>query len=185
MYKLRLPKWQFRKEDKGVAALEFALMLPAVLITLIGLFDVTNLIFCNNKMNRTAQVINNIVTRGDLTKPQLDAMLQASVPIAYPFNFTRSGNVIVTSVVKTAANQPPQIMWRDSYPGGTGESRISPGSLPGGLSLNLNQTVIFTEVFFTYTPLIAGYILQPSQTQIYAVAAAVPRKGTMATLPSS
>ncbi|MBY0292906.1 MAG: pilus assembly protein [Alphaproteobacteria bacterium] len=181
-------KWfkiKIGKEDRGVAAIEFAILLPVLLLTFFGLFDIANFSYCSNKMNRTAQEINNIVTRGNLTKPELDSLLQVSVLIAQPFNFTASGNVIVTSVAVVSANQGPQIMWQDSYPGGTSESRIAPASLPGGLVLNTNQTAIFTEVFFTYTPLISNYILAPSQTQIYALAAALPRQGQMTTLPAS
>ncbi|HUX78774.1 MAG TPA: TadE/TadG family type IV pilus assembly protein [Alphaproteobacteria bacterium] len=180
-------KEKIGKIDKGVAAIEFAIILPFMLLTLIGLFDISEFIFANNKMNRTAQNISSIVTRGPVTKPQLDAMLQAAVLVAQPFNFTQSGNVIVTcvGVPTTPANAPPQVMWRDSYPGGTGGSKISASGLPGGLVLSVGQSAIFTEVFFTYTPLVPGYVLSSSQTEIYALAAAVPRQGNMMTLPAS
>jgi len=181
-------KWlrkKIRMGNRGVASIEFALVFPFLALVLVGLFDVSNLIFCNNKMNRTAQDISNVVTRGNLTKPQLDSILQASVLMAQPFDFTSSGNVIVTSVAKLSDNQPPQVMWQDSYPGGTGASQINLGSLPGDLVLNTGQTVIFTEVFFTYSPLIPGYVIQSNQTQVYALAAAVPRQGQMTSLPTS
>lgn len=177
--------YRLKKEDHGVAAIEFAILLPVMLLTLVGVFDITDLVYCNNKMNRTAQQISNIVTRGNLTKPQLDSILsQVSPRIAQPFNFVQFGNVIVTAVSKQDANQPAQIMWQDSYPGGAGGSKINPASLPGGLVLNTKQTVIFTEVFFAYQPLIPDYVLSAT-TNIYALAASVPRQGTMTTLPSS
>ena len=91
----------------------------------------------------------------------------------------------MTSIAKPSANNPPQVMWRDSYPGGTGGSRIDPTNLPGGLTLNTGQTVIFTEVFFTYSPLASGFIIQASGSNVYALAVAVPRQGQMTTLPSS
>lgn len=180
-------KMGLRTGDRGVIAIEFAIILPVLLLTLIGLFDVSNLVFCNNKMNRTAQDISNIVSRGNVTKPQLDSMLQTAVLIAQPFDFTtqNGANVIVTSISKPSASLPAQINWRDSYPGGTGQSRISAGGLPGGLVLNPGQTAIFTEVFFTYSPLIPGYVVQSNETSIYALAAAVPRQGQMTTLPPS
>jgi len=173
--------------DKGVAALEFTILLPFMLITLIGLFDVSELIFCNNKMNRTAQEISNIVTRGPVTEAQLDSMLQASVLIAQPFNFTQNGNVIVTAVgvPDTQAGAKTQVLWRDSYPGGTGGSQISASSIPSGITLSAGQAVIFTEVFYTFTPLLPGYVLSTTPQSIYAAAAAVPRQGDMTTLVPS
>ncbi len=91
-------KKRIGRVDKGVAAIEFALILPVLLITFIGLVDVSELVFCHNKMNRTAQEISNIVTRAPVTKAQLDSMLAASVLIAQPFDFNQNGGVIVTCV---------------------------------------------------------------------------------------
>lgn len=171
------------QRDRGVAALEFALILPVLLLTLLGLFEISQLIYCENKMNRTAQTISNIVTRGDLTKPQLDSLLQTASLITQPFDFAKGdGNVIVTSVSNpTGVNT--QIMWQDSYPGSATGSLVNPTDLPGDLILNSGQTVIVTEVFFTYKPLFPGYILSPDGKEIYALALAVPRKGQMTTLP--
>jgi len=176
------------QQDNGTAAIEFAILLPVMVLMLVGLFEVSNFIFCNNKMNRTAQEISNIATRGDTTKPQMDSLLQAAVYVAQPFNFTQSGNVIVTSVSHQNPDptKPSQVMWQDSYPGGVGASRINPASLPGGLVLEVNQTVIFTEVFFKYTPSFPSYgLIATANTNVYALAAAFPRQGTMTTLPPS
>lgn len=179
-------KKRLNQEDQGTAAIEFSLIAPVMILMLVGLFDISNFIYCKYKMNNTVQEISNIVTRGNVTKPQLDAMLQAARFAAQPFVFTDSGNVIVTSVAQTNTNLavPPTVMWRDSWPGGSGGSRINPGALPGGLSLKLNQTYIFTEIFYTYKPVFPVFnLIAPATTQIYAVAVAVPRMGTMTTLP--
>ena len=170
-----------------MAALEFAIILPFMLITLIGLFDVSELIFCNNKMNRTAQDINNIVTRGPLTQAQLNSMLQASVLIAQPFDFTQNGNVVVTAVgvPDTPAGAKTQVLWQSSYPGGAGGSQVSAASVPSGITLSAGQAVIFTEVFYTFTPLLPGYILPTTPQSIYAVAVAIPRQGDMTVLSPS
>jgi Flp pilus assembly protein TadG len=181
-------KNRIKQGDKGTAAIEFALLAPLMALMLAGLFDVSQFIYCNNQMITTAQELSNIITRGNVTAPQLQTMMQAATYTAQPFVFTNSGNVIVTSVSQTNSNTAvaPTIMWQASWPGGTGGSRISPGSLPGGLSLAYNETVIFTEVFYTYSPVFTAYSLVPSSSlQIYQVAAAVPRQGTMTTLPPS
>lgn len=178
-------KKNITKDDTGGAAAEFGILFPVLMIIFVGLFDVANLVYCYNKMNQLSQEISNIVTRGNLTKPQLDGLLQASTLIAQPFKFSLYGNIIVTSVSKQNSNQPPQVMWRNSYPGTTAGSKINLTSLPGGLVLNTGQTVIFTEVFFNYTPTVPGLVLQSGPIAIYSLAAAVPRLGQMTTLPAS
>ena len=133
-------------------------------------------------MNRTAQSLNNAITRDDLTRSELNSLLQAAPLLAQPFDFSSGdGNVIVTSVSNPSGGGE-QVMWRESSPGGTGGSRVNPGNLPGGLILGPDETIIFTEVFYTFQPLLPGYIFA-NGLDVYALAAAIPRKGQMTTLP--
>jgi len=164
----------FKKEDRGIAAVEFALILPVLVLTLVGLFEVTWFMYCNNKMNRTAQEINNVIARGTLTLPQLQSILQASALIAQPFNFSANGNVIVTALSQSAT-PPNAILWRQSWPGSTGGSLISAGSMPAGMTTG--QVVLFTEVFYTYQPVIISGYFKITNVSVYAVAVSVPRQG--------
>jgi len=179
-------KEKIRKKDNGVVTIELAIILPVLLLLLVGMFDISNFIFCRNKMIRTAQELSNVITRDDLTKPQLNNLLQGANLIAQPFDFQTSGKVIVTSISKQDPAQPPAIMWQESYPSGaTGSKVTNMNALPGNLVLGTGETIIVTEVFYTYQPTFPGYVLQSNQTDIYALAVKVPRKGAMITLPNS
>jgi Flp pilus assembly protein TadG len=172
---------RLRTEDKGMAAVEFALILPVLLVMLAGIYDVSNMILCENKVNQTAQDLNNVITRGNLTKAQLDAILKVATLIMQPFDFNANGKVIVSSYSQVNANPPPTLKWTDFYGGGAGTTQITPGSLPGGIVLNKGQTIIFTEVFYTYTGVFTNYAF--TSKSLYQLAAGVPRQGTMTTLP--
>ncbi len=183
-------------EDKGVVAIEFGILAPLLILTVFGLIEIGNYVFCNMKMNRVAQNIDNIVARGNVTRPQLDALLAAAIPTAYPFDFSDYGCVLVSSISQTNANTKttPTVEWTDSYPSGStgcSASRINPASLPGGLVLSQNQTIITAEVFYNYQPMIPGYkfngsgLLSTADMTVYAFAIGIPRQGTMTTLPSS
>jgi Flp pilus assembly protein TadG len=187
---------RLKKRDKGTAAIEFALLAPVLILTAFGLIEIANYVFSHTKMNRVSQGVSNIITRGNLTKPQLDALLVAAKQISLPFDFDTFGCVLVSSINQSNSNTslPPSVMWTDSYPSGSGNcgaSRITTnlGNLPGGLVLNQNQTIITTEVFYKYQPLIPGYsygttpLIPNSLLDIYAYAIAVPRQGDMTTLP--
>ncbi len=187
---------RIRKEDKGVAAIEFAILAPVLILTVFGLIEISNYVFCFNKMNRTAQGVSNIVTRGDLTKPQMDSLLVSAAQISQPFNFASYGCVLVSSISQPNANTalPATLNWTDSYPSGSGNcgaSKVNLGSLPGGLVLSTNQTIITTEVFYKYQSIIPGYtfggsaLIPNNRLDIYALAVAVPRQGNMTTLPPS
>lgn len=179
-------KQEIRKNDNGVVTIELAIILPILLLLFVGMFDISNFIFCRNKIIRTAQELSNVITRDNLTRPQLDSLLQGANLIAQPFNFQISGKVIVTSISKQDSTKPPAIMWQDSYPSGaTGSKITNMNALPGNLVLGTGETIIVTEVFYTYQPTFPGYVLKSNQTAIYALAVKVPRKGSMITLPNN
>jgi len=174
-----------RKGDKGIAAIEFALVLPVLMLMLVAVYDLSNLILCNNRANQTAQDLNNIITRGPVTLAQLNDILTAAPLIMQPFNFNANGKVIVTAVTQSASGNslpPPTKAWTQSYGGGAGASKIVLGGLPGGLILNSGQTVIFTEVFYTYTGVFTAYSF--TSGNVYQIAAGVPRQGNMAIPPA-
>lgn len=176
-------KRAFRKEDKGVASIEFAIILPLLTYILIGIYDVSTFVFCADKMQDVAQQVSNIVTRGTATTTaQVNTLLQASAVIAQPFNFTANGKVIVTCVTLNTTTNKAQESWQLSYGSGAGVSKLSLNSLPGGLTPTANQSYIFTEVFYAYQPLIPNYVLQGSSKTLYSLTAAVPRQGQMSTL---
>lgn len=177
---------RLKRKDEGIVAIEFALLLPVIFLMFAGLYDLTNLMFCNNKLNQTAQELSNFITRGNLTRPQLDSILQAAPLLMQPYNFAANGKIIVTCVTQTSSAStppPPTSPWTDTYGSGAGTTRISLGNLPGGLVLKSGQTVIFTEAFYTYTGFFTVYTF--TNGNLYHVAAAMPRQGTMTTLPSS
>jgi uncharacterized protein (UPF0333 family) len=165
----------FKKEDKGIASVEFAILLPVLVLTLVGMFEVTWFMYSHNKMNRTAQQINNIVARDVLTLAQLQSILQASALISQPFNFSAFGNIIVTAVSKSVSPLPNIVLWRQSWPGGSGGSLITGSSVPSGISTG--QVVLFTEVFYTYQPVVISSYFSITNKSVYALAVAIPRQG--------
>ncbi len=179
-------KNRLRREDKGAVLVEFTLLLPIILLLFVGIYDVSNLISCSNKLNQTAQELSNVITRGKLTKPQLDAILRAAPLLMQPFDFSTNGKVIVTCVTQASTSStppPPTSPWQDSYGSGAGTTQINLSNLPGGLVLTSGQTVIFTEAFYTYTGDFTTYSF--TSGKLYQIAAGMPRQGTMTTLPQS
>lgn len=172
-------KTRLKKEDKGVASIEFALILPLMALLLVGMFEVTWYMYCVNKMNRTAQEISNFTARGTLTLLQLQSILQSSALVAQPFNFSAYGNVIVTAVSQSVSPAPNVVFWRQSWPGGVGGSLVTGSSMPSGMSTG--QVVLFTEVFYTYQPVIVSSYFSITNTNVYALAVSVPRQGIITT----
>jgi hypothetical protein len=169
-----------RCKERGVAAIEFALTLPIWIALLIGTIDGSHMILLAQRVDRIVYTVTDLVTQID-HRPhtaEITTILLMAAQLMNPFPFGENGLVIVTSVTKNPG-VAVKIDWQ--IPGGGSlarESRIGrpgfPPSLPNGLTLNDNQNVIITEVYYAYRPLFinAGIF---SARDMYSIAVFKPR----------
>ncbi|MFA5041558.1 MAG: TadE/TadG family type IV pilus assembly protein [Bdellovibrionales bacterium] len=165
---------------KGVAAVEFALSLSLWMILLLGIFDGSYYLLVNEKVDRIAYTVSDIVTQYDATPSheKLSDIMMAAGQLMQPMSFNPStlgtpdgegdypeatGYIIVTSVYQDPT-QGPIVKWQYTYPpagngvstptssvGNSAEGSLA--TLPNGLTLNSKDNVIVTEVFYTFSPL--------------------------------
>lgn len=207
--KLTRPLRASDKRRKGVAAVEFAMTMALLWIPLLlCIMDGTYYMLVNEKVDRVAYTVNDIVTQYDSTPSctTLDDIVRAADQLMRPFSFnpalgnpggdgnypTATGYVIVTSVYQDAS-QGPLVKWQYNYPpSGTqgvstptsavGSSLAnSPATLPDGLTLNTNDNVIITEVHFSFEPLFLDQFLAQD---LYREVVYKPRLKAFLTAPS-
>jgi hypothetical protein len=178
-----------RRNQRGVAALEFALMLPILMVMLLGAMDVTRYMLYQQKVDRIAFTVTDLVTQSQsVTTAKMNDIALAAAQIMQPFAFGASGVIIVSSIYKDPNQAYPVIRWQ--YTGGGTLARGSKignvngtPTLPNGLTLNDKDNVIITESYYRFTPLFnSGYT---PETDIYKVAIYKPRLGTLLSLPAS
>lgn len=154
---------------------------------MLGAADGTYCLLVNEKADRIAYSVTDIVSQYQtITISNLSDIIQASGQLMQPFTFGTNGVVIVTSVYKPAG-QNPYICWQ--YSGGgtlTKTSKIGTTggapNLPNGLTLNDNDNVIISEVFYNFTPMFLSEGLFTSN-QIYRVAIYKPRLSPLINTP--
>lgn len=143
---------------KGIAALEFALMLPLWIVLLLGVVDGCYFLLINERLDRISYTITDIVTQyKTITQNDLNDITYAAGELMDPMPFDSEGYIIVSSVFQTATG--PIIKWQ--YFSGAAQcvSRVGtvvggPAVLPNNMtSLNTNDNVIITEVCYNFTPL--------------------------------
>lgn len=177
---------KFFYREKGASLVETAIALPILIVLIAGIFEIGMYILLQSKLTRMAGVITDAVTRQNLSRPALVGIMDSAYNITNPFDFERYGQMVVSQVRNTALNSNPNqmvISWQQNKNGG--HSRLgSPGSfpqnLPGGITVINEQTMVITEVFYEYVPLVFGRII-PARS-IYKTAVFVPRSGSMNTL---
>jgi hypothetical protein len=178
-----------RNGERGVAAVELALVFPILLMLLLGGLDLTRYMLYHQKIERITFTVADLVTQAQaVTKVQMNDIVLAAGQIMQPFNFGSDGIVIVSSVYKDPAQTYPTIRWQ--YSGGGTLARSSKvgilngtPTLPAGLTLNDKDNVIITETYYVFSPSFnSGYT--PS-SDIYKIAVYKPRLGALLSLPNS
>ena len=132
---------------------------------------------------RAVGVIGDMITRQNLTRVTLTAYLETATDVLKPFNFDQYGSIVATQVQNVGMTTDPTkmiISWQQNYNGGTsliGTPGSTPTNLPGGITVIKDQTMIITEIFYQYKPLIFQTFFPPKT--LYRASVFVPRSGSM------
>lgn len=139
---------QFRTNQKGVAAIEFALIAPVMIALYVGLIEFSNALTLDRKLTHTASALADLVAQDNgITDAEMNDILAASAAIVAPYS-PNPLRLVVSSVVADSDNNTT-VAWSDAKntsPRGTG-SNIT---LPEGLT-EPGSSVILAEVSYTYT----------------------------------
>lgn len=178
----------FIKNESGVAAVELAIILPAILVLFLGIIEMSNYILVNQRAEKMAHTIADLITQEEtITNSQITQYINAAEDIMQPFPFDTEGKVIISSVHRDP-NDDARIFWQresdgnledaDSEIGETGDA----ANLPASFDINERETAVVAEVFYDYQPLLTNMFT--SSHRIYKYSVYKPRLGTLDTVAS-
>ena len=145
----------FYRDRKGVSAVEFATVLPFMLIAYLGSVEVGNGINAKVRVAQTTRTVADLATQYFTIKnADMTGILSASSAVMAPFS--TSSLVITLSEVTTDASGNATITWSDSL-NGSPRAVGQPVTLPSGLQTP-NISLIWSEVKYAYTPNL-GYVM--------------------------
>jgi Flp pilus assembly pilin Flp len=179
---------RYARDERGVAGVEFAVMLPAIFIMFLGVVEISNFVMVNQRTEKMAHNLADLIAQSDgITTTQINTIMDASSEIMKPFEFGPRGHVIITSVHRNAGQQP-RVAWQYEGGGDLDEVESNFGStgfgsvLPSGFTLNERETVIIAEVFYDHRSLITDMF--SSGERMYKYAFYKPRLGALDTVQS-
>ena len=158
----------------GLAAVEFALVLPFLLFLYLAGYEVTQASSTYRKLTDTTVEIANIVSQyAAMSSSDVTGVFTASAQIMAPRS--TSPLSIVLSAVSTDANSKPTVAWSRSYHSASPLAVGSVVSMPTGLA-SANTTYILVQTTYQYTPLIGSAYVAPisMHSSIYMI----PRRST-------
>ncbi len=134
---------RFARDHHGSAAVEFALILPVVMLLYYGMAESTQALLANRRVSVIATAVGDLTAQAtQLSKAQIDDIFNISTAALKPFPVTTLGIRIAS--IETNANGVPQIRWQQQR-----------GTFPGGVDLSTvektaNIAIIRAETIYTY-----------------------------------
>ncbi|HRY22791.1 MAG: pilus assembly protein [Geminicoccaceae bacterium] len=142
-------------DRRGVIALEFALILPLLILFCFGTVEVGRFVLLQMKLDQLAASVADLGTRDrTLSAATIDDIFAAGAHIVRPFDLAADGRITLSAVGLTAGDQP-RVLWQRrsggtlDLPSETGTVG-SPATLPDEITLAVGQTVVVAEVSFSY-----------------------------------
>jgi len=155
------PKGRLRRfgcDARGLAAVEFALIVPLMLTLYFGTLETSDALTASRRVTNVAQTAADLVAQvTTVSSSDLTDIFAASTAILTPFD-TSAVKITISSVVADSSNKTT-VAWSSTY-NGTARITNSAVTLPTGLT-SANTSVIMAEVTYTYTSPIATFITGP------------------------
>lgn len=166
----------------GSVAMEFALVLPVLILLMLASVELARFVFLHQKMDRVATTISDLVARAEtINESQLADIFTAAGEVSTPFDLANRGVVIVSSVTNLDG-EGAKIAWQRAGAGSYSaaselgaEGEIP--NLPAEFEVRDGESAIISEVYFDFAPFLSELIVAPQL--IYRTAHQRPRLGTL------
>ena len=140
--------WRFIRDRRGVAAVEFALIAPVLLLLYMGLAEVTMALMAERRSSHATAVVADLVSQDTLTtRSELTDTFSVAEEILSPF--TAAGMSIRITAIRADASGSPKVIWSH----GKGLSALGKGSTVSGLPANLMapfDNLIMSEMNYSF-----------------------------------
>jgi Flp pilus assembly protein TadG len=152
---LRLAR-SFGRDPRAVAAIEFAMLLPLMVVLYLGTVEVSQGVSIDRKVTLTTRTVADLVTQSaTVNDAAMSNILDASSKILTPYPTAELK--VTVSAVTIAADKKATIAWSDTR-NGTAHPVGQQVTLPSDALAVPNTTLIWSEVSYLYKPTI-GYVI--------------------------
>jgi Flp pilus assembly protein TadG len=169
-WRLNLKSWRWLRDTRGVAAVEFALVVPMVIIVYAGGFEIAQASTVYRKLTDTTVQIANVTSQyTTVAQPDLNTIFGASSQIMAPYS--TGPLTIVMSEVTTDASSAAKVTWSKGYP--TGTTALAVGSavtMPTGLASPSSNYILVQTTYSYATTIGSAFVANiPMKDQIFMI----------------
>lgn len=147
---------RLRRDKRGVSAVEFALIAPALIAFYFGLAEFTQAMMAERRASHVAASMGDLVAQStQISDSTINDIFTIGATIMSPFP-TSTLKMRISSVTANSAGTSNKVDWSN----GSGMTALTKGStvtLPSGL-VSASQSVIMSEVTYTYNSPVSQFI---------------------------
>ena len=121
-----------RDDNSGIAALEFAIIAPILILLFLGTLEVSLAVSVDRKVSRISSSIADLITRhktGTILRSELDEFVKIADRIMFPYNDQVAVSIVAVKVI----NGTPEVQWRYTAGGGTAPAAGQPFPIPNSI----------------------------------------------------
>ncbi len=125
---------RFRKNDDGVAALEFAIIAPILVLLFLGTIEISLAVAVDRKVSRVSSAVADLITQqpDNFNAATLDAIFEISSRIMYPYDETVE--IVVSGI--DIDNGNATVAWSRAFGGGTKRTVGSSYTVPNPIKVD-------------------------------------------------
>jgi Flp pilus assembly protein TadG len=144
---------RFREAHDGVAAVEFAMVLPFLFLAYAGMVDVAQLVMANRKVTQLTSTLSDLTARlQSAPVTEIDNIFAAASTVLLPYD-VRNATMIISSVIVDSAGVG-RVCWSSSYPPQTPTpARGTRVTLPDSAKVP-NTSVIMASANYRFSPIL-------------------------------
>jgi Flp pilus assembly protein TadG len=151
------PLRRFALDQRGVSAVEFAILLPLMLTMYLGGVEISQAVSADRKTTLVAHTVGDLVAQAsNVTSADVTNVLNAGTAVAYPFSSSNLRST-VTSVCIDSTGTIATVAWSRATPNGTTHTGVVTTLIPAALMV-ANTSLIWGEATYAYRPTIGWTI---------------------------
>lgn len=168
-----------RRDTRGMAATEFAMIVPLMLVMLFGTIEVSSGVAVDRKITLVARTLSDLTSQSKVVNDaDVTNFLAASYGIMWPYS-SAPVQATISELYIDPATSVARVQWsKGKAPRGVGSTVSIPSGLIGrDSSGNVlpGQYLIFSEVSYLYEPIL-GYVMSKAGIRLSDTTYTRPRQ---------
>ena len=144
----------WRRDGRGVAAVEFALTVPVLILACLGFYEAFQAAAAYRKLSATTVELANVVGQyTTMSASDVSSVMSATSQIMAPFP-TSSLSIVLTEITTNSSSQAT-VTWSQGYNGGAALTQGANYTLPSSLR-TASTSYLLVQTAYSWSPLVTG-----------------------------